>query len=194
MSGSAATAGRKSLHLATGLLPVAWSAGLLETTQIQIALGAAVAVAVVVEVARRSSAAAGTAFRRYVGPMLKPHEAWSLTGATWLAFAMLAAVLLFPPAGARTAMWAGAVGDASAALVGGAWGGRRAPHGKSIVGALACAVATAAGALWLGDLALPAAVAVGVVGAAAEWPARWGDDNTRVTLLVGAAAWVLVRG
>ena len=194
MSARAAAAGRKSLHLATGLLPVLWGIGVLETEDVQLLLAAAASVAVGVELLRRFSPGAGTLFSRFFGPMLKPNETRSLTGATWLALAMLAAALVFPPAVARAALWAGAVGDASAALVGGAWGAWRGRSGKSLAGSLACLATTAAGAIWLGGFAPLAAVALGLVAALAEWPARPGDDNVRVTLLVGAAAWVLVRG
>ncbi len=194
MNAPVAALRRKALHLATGALPVAWSVGLVETSDVQRLLGVAAALAIAVELVRRHSTAARATFDRLFGPMLKPHEARALTGATWLVFAMLVAALLFPPGAARAALWAGAVGDAAAAIVGGAWGRRTRRPGKSVAGSLTCAAATTLGALWLGGFALPAAVGLGLLGAAVEWPAHLGDDNARVTLVVGAAASVLVRG
>lgn len=191
-----AARGRKLLHLSTALLPVAWAYGLVDATMVRAALAGAVAVALGVETARRFSAPLRVRFEALVGPLLKPHESRSITGATWLAVAMLLAVFAFPDSAAKIALWAGAVGDSTAALVGRAWQVRigSAAAGKSFAGFVAGAVLTALGALWLGSATMIAAIAIGVVAAIAEWPRRWGDDNLRVTLVAGGAAWLLGVG
>lgn len=188
------TWGRKAIHAAVGAIPVAWWLGLVETSTVQRLLTAAVAVAVGTELLRWRSRTFRARFEKVFGPLLKPHERDAVTGATWLALSLLLAVLLFPPEVARAALWAGAVGDASAAVVGGAWGVWRRRTGKSVAGSAACALVSAAGAYWLGGFALVPSALVGVAAAVAEWPPRPGDDNARVTLLAGAAAWILVRG
>jgi len=188
--------GRKAIHLGTAVIPVAWKYSLIDANAVQVVLGAALAVALVVEVARRASSTFRQRFVALFGPLLKTEEANRLTGATWLALAMFVAVMVLPDPAARIALWAGAVGDPVAALVGGAWQRRREPTAprKSPVGSAACALVTALGALWLGDATLAVAAVVGLAAAVAEWPQRFGDDNLRVTLAAGGAAWVLGVG
>jgi dolichol kinase len=190
---------RKLIHLGTAVLPVAWAYGLVDTPVVRWVLAAAVGLAVAVEWGRHSSAWVRARFIRLAGALLKPHEATAFTGATWLAIAMLVAVVVLPEPAARVALWAGAVGDSVAALAGRAWGawrsaGAEARRGKSIVGSLAGGLATAFGAIWLGAAAVAVALAVGAAAALAEWPRRPWDDNLRVTLVAGGAAWLLGVG
>ena len=63
-----------------------------------------------------------------------------------------------------------------------------------MAGALACAVATALGVAWLTGAPWSSAGVVGMVAALAEWPAQLGDDNARVALAAGGAAWLLGIG
>jgi dolichol kinase len=191
-----AEAARKAMHLATAALPVAWAYDLIPTRGMQWLLGVAVALALVVEFARARGGAVGTLFVRTVGPLLRAHERHEIAGATWLAIGMWGAVMLAPRFAAIAALWAAAVGDAVAALVGRSvqqWrvsrsGATAPPPGKTLIGAAAGAMATAAGVVWLTPAALPVAAALGVVAALAEWPARPGDDNVRVVAAVALAA------
>jgi dolichol kinase len=99
-------------------------------------------------------------------------------------------------------MLAVALGDASAAIVG-RWVGMRAaaraaartpgssvvPSGrKTWAGTLACAVATALGALLVARLGPGAALACAVAAALAERPRAPLDDNVRVALAAGGGA------
>lgn len=188
--------GRKALHLGTAVIPVAWAYSVVDARAVQVLLGGALAVALVVETARRTSTTLRARFEAAVGPALKAHETNHITGATWLALAMFVAVIVLPDAAARIALWAGAVGDPAAAIVGGVWQRHRGAETtrKSYVGSVACALVTAAGALWLADAALTVAAAAGLAAAIAEWPQRFGDDNLRVTLAAGGAAWLLGGG
>jgi dolichol kinase len=124
---------------------------------------------------------------------MRPHESRAISGATWLAIGMWGVAMLAPAPAAIAALWAAAVGDATAALVGRAsqrW--RAAPSdGKTLVGAAAGATATALGALWLTPASVGVAVVLGLVAAVAEWPARPGDDNVRVVAAVAIAATLL---
>jgi dolichol kinase len=190
----AALTQRKLLHLATATVPVAWAYGVVSGAEVRNVLTVAAAVAVSVELLRCRSRAFGVRFDALVGRLLKPHEREGLTGATWLILAMLGAVTFLPSTAARAALWAGAVGDAAAALAGTVFSRRDPSRGKTLAGAAACAVATTLGAWWLAPCTWGAAVVLGAVAAAAEWPARWGDDNLRVTLATGLAAWLLRVG
>lgn len=187
---------RKLIHLSSAALPVAWASGVLASTSIRALLVVAVAAALGVEWGRRASPALRARFMALVGGLLRPHEERALTGATWLAIGMLLAVILMPEHAARTALWAGAVGDASAALAGRLWQARShaASTGKSHVGSITCAAVTAIGALWVGGATITVAAAVGVVAALAERPKSPGDDNLRITLAAGGAAWLLGVG
>ncbi|MES3035050.1 MAG: hypothetical protein V4813_13710 [Gemmatimonadota bacterium] len=184
---------RKTLHVTTATVPLALWLGLPQRT-VALVLLLLFGVAVAVEFARRRSAAVAAHFDSRVGVMLRPHEVrHGITGATWLLATFALTCLAAPLAAAIAATWAGAVGDASAALVGTAWRRTRGGSGKTWIGSAACVVASALGAWWLAGFALPAAVALGVVAAAAERPSLALDDNVRVTAGTALAAVVLLR-
>lgn len=191
-----AESARKAIHVATAVLPVAWAYGLLSTRDVRWLLGIAVVIALGVEFARYRGGTFGALFVRIFGALLRAHEQRTIAGATWLAIGMWGVAMLAPREAAIAALWAAAVGDAVAALVGRAvqqWRVAHAPAatppgGKTVAGAAAGATATAAGVVWLTTAALPIAVLLGVVAALAEWPARPGDDNVRVVAAVALAA------
>ena len=176
---------RKSIHVATVVVPIAYARGLSREVVLA-GLGFLLLVALLVEVARVRSARVGATFTRAVGAMLREHERLRWSGATWMLLAFVLAALLFPRDAAVAAMCAVSLGDAAAAVVGRAVGRVRLVHGKTLEGAAACAVATAAAAALVAGLPLGACVAGGVAAAAAELPARPFDDNVRVALATGA--------
>lgn len=184
---------RKALHLGTATLPLTWSAGLITTSQLRLLLASAVAVALAVEAARRASPSVARGFEASVGGLLRGHEQAAITGATWLAIAMAGVVWLAPERAALAALWAAAVGDASAALVGRWIGARRAaPTGqKSWQGSLAALLSTAVGGAWLAGATWPQALLLGGAAALAEYPRRPLDDNLRVATAVAIAATAL---
>jgi diacylglycerol kinase (CTP) len=188
-----AEAARKAIHLGTAVLPVAWAFETITTAQLRFVLSAACAVALAVELARFRWRGVGDAFTARVGAMLRAHEHVAISGATWLALAMCLVVWIAPRAAGTAALWAAAVGDAAAALVGrGVQHLRRvARPGKSLVGSAAAFAASAAGIAWLTPAAPWQALLLGGAAAAAEWPACGGDDNVRVALVVAAAAALL---
>jgi dolichol kinase len=184
---------RKALHLATATLPVVWAAGLITTSQLRLVLAAAVGVALAIEAARRALPRVARAFTATVGGLLRGHEHTAITGATWLAIAMAGVVWVAPERAALAALWAAAVGDASAALVGRWLGARRSsPSGhKTWAGSAAAAVSTALGCAWLVAATWPQALVLGGVAALAEYPRRPFDDNLRVATAVALAATAL---
>ena len=204
---------RKLLHVSTAVVPVAYAAGLPRTV-VAGALAALVAIALAVELARRTTAGA-TTFARATGTLLREHEhagAWA--GATWLLLAFLLATLAFPRTVAVMAMLGVSLGDAAGAVVGRWWGTRRraaapprlqhaaapradphhasapmvgiAPAGKTWAGTVACAVATALGALAIARAGVGESLLAGALAAAAERPVWRFDDNLRIVLAVGA--------
>jgi dolichol kinase len=183
-------AARKGIHLTSAAVPVGLALGVARGTVI-VVLATLFAIALVVEIARRTSSTAASRFMRLFAPLLRAHETRRLTGATWLLGAMLAAVAMLPRHAAITATWAVAVGDASAALIGIRFGRHRAREsGKSLEGSIACAITTMLGALLLARLSPAESLVLGVIAAVAEratWPA---DDNARIVMLVGASAWL----
>jgi len=141
----------------------------------------------VVEIARTRSERVRIIFDRATGLLLRQHEHREWSGATWLLLSFLLVALLFPAPIAIAAMWAVAVGDASAAIVGRAIGRYRIGHSrKSVEGSIACAAVTIVGAMLLAKLSLITSIVAGIVAAGAEWPARPLDDNMRIGIAVGA--------
>ena len=176
---------RKVLHMSWAVVPIAYALGAPRRLVIG-ALLVASATAVVIELARARSERVRLVFDRATGLLLREHEHHRWSGATWLLLSFLLVTVLFDTQAAIAAMWAVAVGDASAAIVGRTVGRRRIGQSrKSIEGSLACAVASAAGALLIAHLSLGTSIVAGISAAAAEWPARPLDDNMRIGIAVG---------
>ena len=176
---------RKALHLLWALVPLAYAFGAPR----KLVLGGLVVActcAVIVEIARTHSDRVRLVFDRATGLLLREHERHRWSGATWLLLSFLLVVTLFDAPVAIAAMWAVAVGDASAAIVGRTIGRHRPGNSrKSIEGSIACAIASGAGAWLLAQLSPATSIIAGISAASAEWPARPLDDNMRIGLGVG---------
>lgn len=176
---------RKALHLLSAGAPVAYAAQAPRAILTWI-LAAAAAAAIILEVARRRIPPVQRALDRLAGTLFRPHEHAGVTGATWLILALLLAIALLPRPEAIATMWAAAVGDPAATLVGRTIGRvRLRPDGKSLEGSLACLATTALGAWLVAGLAAPAALLAGSAAALAEWPRGPLDDNIRITVAAG---------
>ncbi len=181
---------RKLIHLATLVAPLlVW---LLPREAGVALLGAAVVLAIGVEIARRRWRWFRLRFLRRYRPLLRPHERRGLAGATHLAIAYFLALLLLPHRVAVLAMLYGGAGDAVAALVGRRWGRRRTSWGKSREGFAAGATACIALGLAMPGIGIVPAVAGGLLAATIEFLPIPIDDNLRVTLGGGAALWLAV--
>jgi dolichol kinase len=171
--------------MAWAVVPVAYALGVRRDI-VLVGLGLACAVAIATEIARARSARFGALFHRGTGLLLREHEHRRWSGATWLLLSFFLCALLFESRTAIAAMWAVAVGDAAAAIVGRTIGRHRIGHSaKTIEGSIACAAITSVGAFMIASLGpLPSMVA-GIAAALGEWPAGPLDDNMRIGLAVG---------
>ncbi len=185
---------RKAFHIASAIIPIAYALGLARSLVLW-ALAILIAIALLVEMTRVRSARVKTVFTRAVGHMLREHEHAGLSGATWMVLSYAIAVLMFTRPVAVAAMWAVALGDASAAIVGKRLGRHRPRwmRDKSLEGSAACAVAAAAGALGVAGLGAAASVIAGLAAAAAEAPGRPFDDNIRIVMAVGLCVTLWLR-
>jgi dolichol kinase len=174
-------------------LPIGLALGWTSQRTLQVVLASAAACAIIIEALRATWPAFAKMFAQAVGGLLRTHERAALTGATWLALAM-AAVLWFAPLNAAiAALWAAALGDAAAAVVGrSATRLRQRPvTGKTFIGSAAALAVTATGVLWLTPASVVVALSLGAVAAIAERPAKPLDDNLRIALAVALAATLL---
>ena len=184
---------RKTLHLTTASIPVGLWLGVPQQI-VSALLVTLFGVACIVEFLRRRSTPFAARFDATVGSMLRPKEVRNgITGATWLLSAFALAVLVAPLPAAIAATWAGAVGDAAAAIVGRHWSRWRGATGKTHAGSVACAVVTTLGAIGLAGFGVGPAAALGALAALVERPTVDVDDNVRVTLTVALGAVVLLR-
>jgi phytol kinase len=186
---------RKALHLSAAVFPVAYSLGAQRNT-LEMFLAIISAFAILTEALRRANATVKAAFERAFGSLIRQHERRSITGATWLAFSCLVAVVVLSRSAAIAALWCAAVGDPVATIAGRVWSTSGAAKsgergGKTVVGSLACAAASFVG-VWMLAGYSPAIAAVIAAGAAAAeaMPTRI-DDNVRVTSVAGAIAQLL---
>lgn len=178
---------RKSIHLLAVVFPLWYAAGATRRAMI-IMLSAIVVIALGVELTRSRNRTVRELFGRTVGSLLRSHEVDGLSGATWLALALLLAVVAFPMDVAIAAMWCAAVGDALAAIVGRSIGRVRPGGGtKSLEGSVTCFAATLAGALWIAHLPAAESIVAATGGTLAEWPERPFDDNVRMVTASGVA-------
>ena len=176
---------RKALHISWAIVPIVYALGVPRPV-VLVALAIACVIALAIEVGRTRSSSFGAVFTRHTGTLLRQHEHQRWSGATWLLISFLVSVLLFEPPIAIAAMWAVAVGDAAAAIVGRTIGRHRLGRSaKTIEGSIACALITFAGALGIAQMEPTSSVVAGVMAAFGEWPAGPLDDNMRIGLAVG---------
>ena len=161
------------------------------TSEIMVALMATLCgLAIVAEFGRRFSPTLNRLFLRWFSPLLKPTERVSVTGATYVSLAALAAFLLFDKSVAIAALFFLSIGDPVAALVGSRVGGPRL-FGKSPVGTLAFVLASLAiAALLMATDEVEHHWAIGVgaaIAALVELVPPRVDDNLAIPLISGGA-------
>lgn len=183
---------RKGFHIASVAVPLmVWFAPRPAALSLLVML---VAAALGAEWARHRVRWARYQFLRRTRTMLRPHERWRVSGATYMAVAYLLAALLFPTAVAVAAMLYNGLGDAAAALAGRRFGRHRTRWGKSWEGFGAGLFTNLAAGLLLPGLPWTAALAGAATAATLEFLPLPLDDNLRVVLGGGAAAWLVIAG
>jgi dolichol kinase len=184
---------RKALHLAAAVFPVAYAFG-APRVAIVIALAVTSAIALLLEWLRRTNERVRAMFDRFFGGLVRPHERWSITGATWLSLACLVAVLVFARSAAIAALWCATVGDPAASLFGKWVAGKSATPsktGKTTAGSLACLTVSFGGAWMLAGYPVLSAAMIALAATIVEaWPVQF-DDNIRVAAAAGAIAQLL---
>lgn len=184
---------RKAFHVSSASLPLlVWLAPRWLALAVLLPMAA---VAVAVDWTRLRYRAPRYWFLRYTRRMLRHHERRRFAGATYMAVAYAAALVLFPKPIAVMAMLFNGFGDAAAALVGKRFGRHRTAWGKSWEGFAAGLTVNLAVGLAISSLApaVPplAAVAGAIAAATLEFLDLPIDDNVRVTLGGGGVAFLL---
>jgi dolichol kinase len=186
---------RSFFHVGAGVLIVVASVLFEGPTLLAIAASFAV-LGWLLEGTRRLWPGWNSVLMRLFRPVAHSHEAHGVNSATWYATAWALLLLTTPEQAANVGVLALAFGDPVAGIVGRRLGRVKLLEGKTLEGSLAFLCATAlVGAvylLWLGDVAIGAAIATaafaGLVGAAAEMLSTRVYDNLSVPLLAGWAS------
>ncbi|MFC1913511.1 diacylglycerol/polyprenol kinase family protein [Chloroflexota bacterium] len=181
---------RRSLfHLLSGL-SIVIAALFLPRTVLLVVLGVAAAAFLSIDLIRLRVPRLNRRFVQLLMPFLKRNEAHRLTGSSYMLAASLIVLLAFPRDIAVVAICFLAVGDVSAALIGG-YIGKMKIFGKTLEGALACYISCVAAGLILYQVGLNISVLAVVIGAAgatiAEVLPLLIDDNFTIPLLSGLA-------
>ena len=181
---------RKAIHAAVVVLPVAYAFFWISRSALILLLLVVSGVALAIEFLRRIVPSVHERFNSMFGTLLRPHERYHITGATWLAISSLVAVVFLPRHAAVAALWCATAGDIAAAVAGralGTAGGGR----KTLVGSAAFLAIAISGTLYLGGFPPLRALTIALIAMIAERYAGRIDDNVVVAVASGATAWGL---
>ena len=133
---------RKGLHVSTFVIPLLYLNHAVSRREASFALTLAMAVLIVIELARMQTRSFGGFFRDLFRDQLRSHEASALLGGTYEILGFLLCILAFERPVAVAACEFLVLGDAAAALVGKAIGRYRV-FDKTLEGSVACFVVCA---------------------------------------------------
>jgi dolichol kinase len=190
---------RKLIHLCSISIPfLFWH---LDQGPVLAILVPATLLAVAIEVLRRAVPTFEHQFRRFFGPLLRPHESSDkpeINGATYVLVSATLCILIFPKVVAVTAFAVLIVSDTASALIGRRYGSTPFFR-KSVVGSAAffvtamivvCIVAYAANVSWP---FIAAGTAASIVATLVEAISHGGgsiDDNLTIPFAFGAVLWL----
>lgn len=180
---------RKLVHLGAIVLPVLYY--FLPEPIGRIGLLVLSAAVVILDVFRLRSSAARATFALLFGPLIRQHEVWSLTGATYLLFSSVVCVFLFERPVAVAAISFLVLGDLMAAVIGGRYGRIRV-WGKTVEGAVACLITCLVVVYVIPDLPLGAGLAGAFIAALVEVVPLPLDDNLSIPLMSGLIMQLLI--
>jgi glycerol-3-phosphate acyltransferase PlsY len=180
---------RKGVHALALVLPVLYyflpaqvgRTGLLVLTGIVIIL----------DLLRLRYATTRAMFALIFGPVIRRHEVWSLTGATYLLFSSVVCVFVYDKPVAVAAISFLVLGDLMAAVIGRRIG-RLHVWGKTVEGAVACFITCVLVAWAIPDLPLGVGMAGAIVATLVEVLPIPLDDNLSIPLLGGLAMQLLL--
>lgn len=135
---------RKSIHISSIIIPIIYYFFLREHKSIAILTMLILAVtAIIVEMLRLENRNIRKVFFSIFGIMLRKHEVYDFTGASYLLTSAIFCIAFFPPEIAFLSLSFLSIGDTFAALVGMSFGKRKFPGSKkSVEGSLACFAST----------------------------------------------------
>lgn len=185
---------RKSIHLASLAIPVAYYFTPDTWTRTwERALLAAVILSLAIEVFRLHHPRTRNIFRHFFGELLRNHEDASLLGSTYLLIACLLTIHLFPKPVAVLALSFLIVGDTVAAIVGKSFGRIRLLGGKTVEGSIACFAVCYGMTRLMPDIPAPVGLVGALVATVFELLPIPLDDNFRIPLSAGFAMELLLR-
>lgn len=186
--GAPSEARRRALHFASGSLGLAALFLRNPHPMLTIVLVSLLAVAVLLEVARRYSPALETALERLSCGAMRPAEHSRVTGSTFLLAGFCLAWVLFSDHAAGVAMLVTATADPAAAMVGTAVS--RSRGRKTLAGSAAALLVALAILLLCGTGVLLALGAAATAALAERLPAN-GLDNVAIPIATAAVLWSL---
>lgn len=189
---------RKTIHICSLSIPIIYY--FLPKSMALLILSGVILVSVIIDIGRFASPAFGRIVYRFLGSIFREHELDTtkrqLSGATWLLFAAIICILIFPKGIAMVSLFFLIIGDTVAALIGRKWG--KIPFlKKSLEGSGAFFVSTIFIALLtpkFTDTSLEIGLIVfsGLVASIAEnYASGWLDDNIAIPLSSGTVLWLL---
>jgi dolichol kinase len=177
------------VHLGTIVLPVLYY--FLPESVGRIGLLVLTGAVIILDVFRLRYSSARATFVLLFGPVIRQHEVWSLTGATYLLFSSVVCVFLFDRPVAVAAISFLVLGDLMAAVIGGRYGRLRV-WGKTVEGAVACFITCIVVVYVIPGLPPGAGLAGAFVAAVAELVPVPLDDNLSIPLMSGLIMQLLI--
>jgi len=145
----------------------------------------------VIDLVRISGGPVRRLFNIFFGSVLRQHESYKITGASYLLFSSLVTLYLFGSVVAAVACAYLIIGDTAAAIVGKHWG-KKEIMGKTLEGSLSCLAGCLAVSLLVPEIGLVTGIIASVVATLVELLPLVIDDNVSIPLVSGVVLWGLL--
>jgi len=185
---------RKSVHLASSLIPLIYYFGFEDRWSALAVLGSLTLIILTAESLRMVVPVCHRLYLQWFSAIIRPREqAARFTGASFVFIGASLTVILFPKPIAVAALLFLAIGDPAACLVGRAWGRIRIFNAKTLEGSAAFLVSAILVTSWIPDIPLPVKIGGALAACLVELAAFRIDDNLTIPL-VSAAVMVALNG